>query len=316
MLQIIFAVATMVFAGLSAGAVAAVMAGDTMWQAAARKKVKKLYATRNMDELYKKATEERKKQKITDKIKVSQKFADDISLAGLPVSPSEFLILWLGLTLGLMFLAYIATGKIIPMAGAGIFGFVIPLVIFKQKKAKRSALFSEQFGDALLTISNSIKSGFSFQQAMASAAEELPDPIGPEFKRTLREISYGITQEEALKRMYQRTQNEDIRMLASAIAISGKTGGNLSTVLQTISNTVRSRITIRQKVKTLSAQGKVSAGIVGFLPIAIIGMIMITNPDYLQPMFTDKRGIIMLIVAVCMEIVGFFLMKKITDIEL
>lgn len=316
MIQIICIFAAIVLAGLSAGILAAVLADDTMKQAAAKKKIKSMYATRNMDELYKKVTEERKKQKITDKIRVSQKFADDISMAGLPISPSEFLILWLGLTLGLMILAYLATKKTLPMAGAGIFGFVIPIFIFKRKKDMRSALFSEQLGDALLTISNSIKSGFSFQQAMSAAAEELPDPIGAEFKRTLREISYGITQEEALKRMYQRTQNEDVRMLASAIAISGKTGGNMSMILQTISKTVKDRITIRQKVKTLSTQGRVSAGIVGFLPIGIIGMLMISNPDYLQPMFTDRRGILMLIVAVCMEIVGFFLMKKITDIEL
>ena len=90
----------------------------------------------------------------------------------------------------------------------------------------------------------------------------------------------------------------------------------MSTILQTISKTVKDRITIRQKVKTLSTQGRVSAGIVGFLPIGIIGMLMISNPDYLQPMFTDRRGSLMLIVAVCMEIVGFFLMKKIADIEL
>lgn len=281
-----------------------------------KQSVKKYYTTHNMDELYSKASKDRKKQRIADKIHVSQKFADDVSIAGLPVTPSEFLILWIGLTLGLILIGYLATGNSITAAGAGMFGFMIPLLIFRYMKNKRMMLFSEQLGDALLTMSNSIKAGFSFQQAINTAAQELPDPIGAEFKRVVREMSYGVTQETALYNMYKRTHNEDVKMLTSAIAISAKTGGNLSDVLTTISNTVRSRIAIRQKVKTLSAQGKTSAVIVGILPIALLGVMMVMNPDYLQPMFTDHRGIIMLIAAVIMEIIGFFFMKKITDIEL
>lgn len=282
-----------------------------------KKNINDLYLNKDMTLLFDNAIKERKKKrKLTDTIKTSDKFAAQIESADLPVSANEFLLIWGASTITPPVIVALITQNMISALGVGIIGFAVPCLYFMKKQNDRRNAFSLQLGDALLTISNGLRAGFSFQQAMRSIAKDMMPPISTEFAKVLNEIDYGMPQEEALKRMYVRLQNEDLKMLISALAIADKTGGNLSDVLFTISTTVQNRIKIRQEVKTLSAQGKISSIIIGALPIVIILIMMVMNPDYIETLTTTDTGRKLLVVAAIMEVIGFAVMNKITDVKL
>ncbi len=279
--------------------------------------IRDMYVNKDINTLYDRALTSRKgKKKISEYIHVSKQFENEIASADLPVSPSEFLIIWVGAVLIPAFLSIIITRNAIVGTGLAIIGFLAPLIIYKKKKADKQKKFSAQLGDALITMCNGLKSGFSFQQAMRSVAKDMTPPLSTEFMRALNEMDYGISQHDALYRMYERMRNEDLKMMISALAISQKTGGNLSDVLETCSNTVKNRIRIRQEVNAMSAQGKMSSLIVGGLPVAIACLLMVTNPSYISTLIETSMGKGMLVGAVIMEGLGFFLMNKITDIKL
>lgn len=282
-----------------------------------QRNIKNLYLNQDENLLYDKAIKERKeKRKLADRIKVSDKFTNQIEAADLPMSANEFLLIWGAATLlPPVFIATITQNAIMSIGVSGT-GFAIPFVYFVKKRADKRNKFATQLGDALITICNGLKSGFSFQQAMRSVSKDMTPPISTEFQRVLNEIDYGMTQEAALTRMYERLENEDLKMLISALSISEKTGGNLSDVLMTISNTVQNRIKIRQEVKSLSAQGKMSSIIIGALPIVISLIMMIMNPSYIQTLVDTEIGRMLLVAAVVMEVIGFAVMTKITDVKL
>lgn len=281
-----------------------------------RDNVKLLYQNRDLDQIYDTQIKQRAQRIRLGKLKFSDKFESQFAAAGIDMTAAQFAELWAGLIIVPAGIGVLLTRK--PLVGIGFMGigFIGPLMYYMKKKNDRAAKFAKQLADALLTIRNSLRSGFSFQQSMRDVSSNMPDPIASEFKRALVEMDYGVSQEDALMHVYDRTKNEDLRMLISALAISQKTGGNLSDVIDTIANTVRTRIQIRQEVKTLTSQGKMSATIIGLLPIAVGCFLLITNPDYMESMLTDPRGKMMLVAAGIMEIIGFIVMNKITDVKL
>lgn len=285
-------------------------------KAAAKKSLKSMYRESERDNFFVSLMKSRQDEKKRKGIKVSQKFEQEFETAGMGITASEFLTLWIGLTLIIPILAYAASGKPVAAVGGTIIGFILPLVVFMKKKNDRKEAFNGQFADVLLTICNGLHSGFSFQQAMTSITKEMEPPVSTEFSKVLLEMDYGISMHDALYHMYERTGCDDIRMLISALDITAKTGGSLADVLETISNTVRNRLKIRQEMKTLSAQGRMSGLIVGCLPIVIILALSVLNPEYIQQLVDTTTGRKLLLVACVMESIGFAIIRKITDVKL
>lgn len=285
-------------------------------KAAIKKSLKSMYNERDRDNFFSSLMKSRQKEKKKSGIKVSRKFEQEFETAGMNITAGEFLVLWIGLTVFLPVLAYAATGKSVSAAGSAIIGFALPLAVFSKKKKARKEAFNGQFADVLLTICNGLHSGFSFQQAVTAITKDMEPPVSTEFSIMLMEMDYGLTLHEALYRMYERTGCEDIKMMISALDITAKTGGSLADVLETISGTVRNRLKIRQEVKTLSAQGRVSGLIIGALPIVIILALSVLNPAYIQQLIDTASGRKLLAIACGMEIVGFIIIRKITDVKL
>lgn len=214
-----------------------------------------------------------------------------------------------------VFIGSILNGNPIFIIGISIVCFAIPPFLVQRSKKKREDLFTKQLGDSLVIMCNSMHSGYSFQQAMASIAKDMQPPISTEFARVLREMSYGLSMEEAMYRMRDRMGNEDLEILISAVSVSNMVGGNLSEILKTISETIKERIALRGEIKTLSAQGRTSGLIIGLLPVAIALMLMILNPDYIKPLLEKPLGHKLIIIGLIMEAIGFSIMRKITDIK-
>ena len=260
--------------------------------------------------------EKKKKRRIKVKPRlVSRRFEDSLAMAGIHISAQEFMLLWACLTLGPGLVGILVDMDLIAVLGICVVGFAVPPVMVQRSKTKQQQLFNRQLGESLTIMSNCMRSGYSFQQAMHSISKEMQPPVSTEFGRVVREINYGATLEQALDHMAQRVSSKDLDLLISAVITSARVGANLSEILDTISETVRDRIRLREEVRVLSAQGRMSGLIIGLLPVVIILILMILNPDYLTNFVQHWLGKTLLVVSVCLEIIGFFVIRRMVDIR-
>lgn len=151
---------------------------------------------------------------------------------------------------------------------------------------------------------------------MEGIAQDMQPPISTEFGRVLREIHYGVKQEDALNHMVERTKNKDLELLVSAVMTSAQVGSNLSDILDTISETIRDRIKIKQEINTLTAQGRMSGLVIGLLPIFLVLAIMLMTPSYFTGFFESTLGKILLVVSIVLEVTGFVFINKIISIKM
>ncbi len=254
------------------------------------------------------------KQSVQRK-KLMDTIFNELILADIMMKPEEFCLIWLVLTFVPAGLAALFKAGLMPSATLAAVGAFLPILFIKIKKGKRIKAFEGQLGDTLIMICNGLKSGFSFQQTMENVANDMPPPIGIEFGRVCNEIRYGATMEEALNNMVDRVKSPDLMLVVSAVLIQRTTGGNLSEILTTISQTIKERIQIKGEISSITAQGRMSGMIIGALPICIAAVLMVVNPDYMSTFFTTTVGKIMLAVSAVMEIIGFFAIRKVVTIE-
>lgn len=228
----------------------------------------------------------------------------------------EFIGISIVSALGFAILLFIATRNIFISIIGLLIGFKIPDLFVSSIKKKRMKKLNGQLPDALAIISNGLRAGFSFTQAMSVAANELESPIRDEFLRVIRDNSIGKTLDEALMDLSYRTDDEDIDMFITALIIQRKVGGNLAEIMDTIGATIRDRMRIRGEIKTLTAQGRISAMIISALPFFVAFMIFILNRDYIMELFKNPIGIGMVVIALVMQVVGIFIILRLADIEI
>ncbi len=254
------------------------------------------------------------KQSVQRK-KLMDTIFNELILADIMMKPEEFCLVWLSITFIPSGLAALFKLGLMPSVTLAAVGAFLPIIFIKIKKENRRKAFEAQLGDTLIMMCNGLKSGFSFQQTMENVASDMPAPIGMEFGRVCNEIRYGATMEEALNNMAERVKSADLMLVVSAVLIQRTTGGNLSEILSTISETIRDRIKIKGEISSITAQGRMSGIIIGSLPVGIAVILMVINPEYMSTFFTTTAGNIMLSVSVIMEILGFFAIRKVVTIE-
>jgi tight adherence protein B len=249
------------------------------------------------------------------RIPVSKVFAEELASAGVRMRPEEFLTLWLAAALVPAGVLMLFRAHPITLIAAAALGVLLPPLLVRRAKGKRLRLFERQLGDALLLMGNSLRSGLTFQQAMGNIAREMPDPIAREFARTVREIQLGCDIDAALDGMVKRVRSTDLMLTVSAVQIQRQVGGNLLEILENTSKTIKERIKLKDDIRVMTASGRISSIVVGLLPVAIGGLLMLINPSYIQTFFDTSMGVIMLVVAAGMEITGFLIIKKIATIK-
>lgn len=241
-----------------------------------------------------------------------------LTRAHLPLKPEEFLSL--SLILFCLFSSILLLLKGItnwPFAiAAGILGWLLPLFIIKNKIKKRIKLFDEQLGDAITMMSNSLKTGYSFFQAIDMVADEMSGPVAQEFGILKKEINLGQNTEKALDNIVWRTPSDDLELVITAVLIQRQVGGNLAEVLDNITATIRDRIKIKGELKAITAQGRISGLIISVLPFVICGIIYMLDPKMMTLLFIRPLGQVMLGVSLFMEIIGIILIKRIVNVEI
>ena len=260
--------------------------------------------------------EKKKRRKVKVKPKlVSRRFEDSLALSGIHISAQEYVALWVFLTLGPGLVGIMLNMDLVAVLGICVVGFAIPPIMVQRSRSKQQQLFNKQLGESLTIMSNCMRSGYSFQQAMHSISKEMQPPVSTEFGRVVREINYGATLEQALNNMSQRVNSKDFDLLISAVITSAQVGANLSEILDTISETIIDRIRLREEVRVFSAQGRMSGIIIGLLPVFVILFLMILNPTYLTDFVNHPIGKLLLIASVFLEVIGFILINRIVDIK-
>lgn len=196
-----------------------------------------------------------------------------------------------------------------------LLGFILPDIFLNKIKNDKKKKINEQLPEALSILSNGLRAGFSFNQSMAIVAKEIQSPIKEEFSKIVRDNSLGMTLEQSLDDFAKRNDDKDIDMLVSALIIQKKVGGNLAELLDNIVETVRDRVRIRGELRTITAQGRMSAIVVSLLPFGVAIMLLIVSPDYIMALFRNPIGIAMVVIALALQAVGMFIIMKIASVE-
>jgi tight adherence protein B len=204
-----------------------------------------------------------------------------------------------------------------PYAGiaVGILLALVPLLVVKHKKNARTLKFEEQFPDSLDMLTSALRAGLALTAAIQIVAEEAPDPVGKEFRVLFEENRLGVDMKHAVKMMAERVDSTEARLFATALILQRETGGNLAEILDGTAAVIRDRFRILRDVRTMTAQARLSGGILMLLPLAMAGIVMFLAPDYLKSLAADPNGKFLIPVAVTLQVIGFLIMRRIVDIK-
>ena len=197
----------------------------------------------------------------------------------------------------------------------GIVGFQLPQMWLNHRKNQRSSKLEKQLPDTLTFIANSLKAGFGLLQAMSMAADQMEHPISTELSITVHETNVGSSMEEAFTNLSERCQNYDLDLVVTAILIQRSAGGNLSEILENVTETMRERARIKAEIVTLTAQQSLTGIVIALLPVGVGAMFLVISPEYISLLFTETMGRVMLGISVVMETIGIIVIKRILAIE-
>jgi len=198
----------------------------------------------------------------------------------------------------------------------GIVLFAVPNLVVDIKRRRRLKRFMNYFPETLEMFARSLRAGHSFTGAIQLVAQEMPDPIAPEFMKVFEEQNLGIPLRQALIGMTDRVDILDVKFFVTAILIQRETGGNLAEIIDKIAYVIRERFRVQGQLKIFTAQARLSGGILSLLPIGVAGLIGILNPEYLKPLFLERAGRIMIAVAVILQVLGMLAIRKIIRIKI
>ncbi len=259
--------------------------------------------------------DEKKDRQLLRFIHISKKMKEEVSLSGLKLRPEEFVMIWFLLIFAPAMLLFAFAPDLIQCMGLFLIGLVVPPFFLKIATAKQRSLFEAQLGDALMVLSNGLRAGFSFEQALENVSGDLSDPIGGELNTIVREMKLGAELEQSFLIVADRMKSDDLKLLTTAVVIQQKVGGNLAEILDIISQTIRDRLAIKRSIKTLTAQGRISGQVIGVLPVLLLFGLSFINPGYISPLFSSLLGRLLLLLGGAMEIVGFLIINKIVNIK-
>lgn len=180
---------------------------------------------------------------------------------------------------------------------------------------RRRAAFNDQLPEALSTMSNALRAGFSINQAFDSVVETGEKPIAEEFKILQQQLSIGMSFEDALESMSDRVGSDDLTLVTTAILISRKTGGNVTEIFDNIGKTIRDRMKVERKVKSLTAQGRLQGAVVTAMPFLLGGGMTILKPKMMIPFFCSLAGIAAVFATIALMVIGWLLIRKIIRID-
>jgi len=238
-----------------------------------------------------------------------------IEQSGMKASISGVLLVALVLAGLTAFVAMMVTHTTISMPVGGAIGFSMPFMVLRFKRTRRLRAFEEAFPEALDLISRALKAGHAFATGLKMVADEMAEPVGPEFRKTFDEQNFGLPLKDALENLTYRVPLLDMRFFATAVLIQRETGGNLSEILENLAHVVRERFKILRQVRVYTAHGRLTGYVLLALPAVLAVALSFINPEHMNLLFRERMGQIMLMVAIGMQFLGFLWIKQVVKIE-
>jgi tight adherence protein B len=255
-------------------------------------------------------------QFLVEKYRLGPKLASFLEQAGLAWQPARFV----HLTLVAFGVGLAAAWILLPFpkyvaAAVGLLAGLGPFLFVSNKRKGRLKRFEEMFPEVLEFVSRSMRAGHAFSVSLEMLHKEFDEPISSEFRRTFEEHNLGLPLDVALQKLATRVPSLDVHFFVSAVILQKRTGGNLAEILDKLASLIRERDKLRGRIRAVSAHGKMTATALSCIPIAVAVLMFYTNAEYVKFFFDDDVGNIMLGSAVGLQIIGFFVMKQIVNIE-
>ena len=234
--------------------------------------------------------------------------------ADVPLTAAEFMVFILaGAFIGIAF--GVLKNDLLLGFLIGLIFVVIPFFYLKWRKARRQKMITEQLPEVLALLVGALRAGYGLAQAFEVASEQIPAPFSTEIETVLRSVNLGQSMQQALNAMAERVGTDDMDMVIVAINIQYETGGNLAQTMETIAETIRERLRIKQEIQVLTAQQRLTGYLLTAMPIILAFILFLINPDYMSRLFEPGWIRLIPITAAIMQIIGFVVMRKIVNIE-
>ncbi|MFI5175912.1 MAG: type II secretion system F family protein [Terriglobia bacterium] len=249
--------------------------------------------------------------------KYSQWMSKEFTEQRKTVSPKRCRQILIGSMLGLALLGFLIdyTSVMLPLIGL-IAGYLIPRVAVKFLRKRRFDRIDAQLVDTLTLMSSSLRSGLSLAQAVDLVVKEMKPPISEEFSIAARETRLGVLLDEALTNMANRLPVEDLKMVITSLVTIRETGGNLTEIFDVISHTIIERKKVENKIKALTAQGMFQGRAIALMPLAVVFMFYMMDPEFVKPLYTTFLGWIMILLVAGLVSMGYWMMMAIVKIEI
>jgi tight adherence protein B len=224
--------------------------------------------------------------------------------------------------LACVFLALVTLVVVTRFAGSALLGVGVaaaiaslPLLYVRRRANQRLAKFEEQFPDAIDFMARALRAGHALITTLQMTGDEIPDPVGGEFRVLFEQQNFGMSLTDALRAFGERMPLVDARFFVTAVLTQRETGGNLSEVLDNLAAVIRERFKVKRQVRVISAHGRITAWVLGLLPLAVAAVLVGLAPQQMRPLIDDPIGVRMLEGAVVLQLVGWFAIKRIVNVE-
>lgn len=246
---------------------------------------------------------------------LATRLRDVIQMSGVTVTPGQVVFGSASLAMLVYLLVFLRTTSSIGGLIFGAVAFFLPYGVLSFLRSRRINKFEEQFPEAVDLIARALRAGHAFTTGLGMAAEEMPQPTAGEFKQLFDQQNYGLPLNDALKDLARRIPLIDARFFVTAVLTQREAGGNLAEVLDNLSRVIRERFKIRRQLRVITAHGRMTGWILAGLPPAMAAYMFISRPEHLKLLIEDPLGVQMLTGAIVLQIIGAFLIYKISDIE-
>jgi tight adherence protein B len=254
-------------------------------------------------------------ERFADARGFSERLDAELEAAGLSLNAGEFVIVTVAAGLLGAVLSAALLGNWMLAVAIGAIAAFSPTVFLRSALRRRADKLREQLPDVLTIMASSLRAGHSFLQSLDATAKEIAQPAAGEFQRVVAEVRLGRSADDALEAMSKRIGSEDFKWAVLAVNIQREVGGNLAEILDNVAATLLERATIRRQIRVLTAEGRLSAWVLGLLPFGIGAYMAMSNPQYVGVLFTRPIGLVMLGGSVLMLVAGVLWMRKIVNID-
>ena len=240
---------------------------------------------------------------------------EDLARADIALTVTEYLLIRVGLVVLFSALGFLIQRNLLVALILGVIGLFLPTLYVRSRQSGRLKKFDGQLPDVLDHIQGSLRAGYGLLQAVEWVSRQLPNPAGAEFDRVIREVQLGRGLMESLESMVRRIPSDDLALIVTAIKIQYEVGGSLAEILEVVAHTIRERVRIMREIQVLTSQQRYSGYVLMVMPIALAIFLIIFNPEYEMRLFQPGPTLCIPIGAGVLMVLGYFIMRRIIDIE-